>query len=178
MYISRRAILGTSALLPAAALVGCGIVTTTKVNGVTTITVNVAQINAWAQAFGNGAAMVAGLPGIVGTPAGAAIAAISALVKVDAAAFNTAAAGSLTLTFNATSVPASIQSIVTDGQTLLNATKAAIPQVPAAAATLANTYLNAIATLVSLAEAAITTKVGTPHTPMTEGAALAVLRVH
>ena len=173
--IHRRALLGASALLPLAA---CGIVTTTTTNGVTTITVNVARVDAWAQAGANAATLIADLPGIAATPASVAILGIVALVKLDAGAFDKAANGQTVLTFDANSVPASIASLASDARTLLGDARAALPNVASTAMNDAQTYVNAVQTLVSLFDATVGgVKVGAVPAPMTEAQALAVLGV-
>ena len=113
----RIALLSAASLL---ALAGCSAVTSTTTNGVTTITVNVADIDDWAEAFLNAAGLILALPGIAAGPTGIAITAVLAVIKADLAAFNAASGGNVTLTFNSTSVPAAIQSVLTDGQTLLS----------------------------------------------------------
>lgn len=171
MNTTRRAILGASALIPAAALLGCGMISSTTTNGVTTVTVNTADANNWGQAFINAASLIATLAIPASAPA---ILAIGATAKVDLAAFNTATNGTLTLTFNSGSPPAALASLLTDGQNLLTAAQGAIP---AAAATQAQTYLTALATIVSTAEAAVGVSVAGAAARMTQTQALATLGV-
>ena len=178
MHISRRTLLRTSALGSVAALAACGVVSSTTSNGVTTITVNVAQVAAWGAAIKNGAALIAGLPGVAGTPQGAVVMAIVAVVTADLAAFSTAAGGSVSLTFNSTSVPAAVSSLLTDGKTLLTDAQGALGNVGATVLATAQTYVAAVQTIVALFEAALgSTAVGAAAPKMTEAQALTVLGV-
>jgi hypothetical protein len=164
-----------------AALSGCGAISTTTTGGVTTLTINVAQLNAWGQAFSNGAKLISGLPGILGTPAGLAIFAITTAAASDLAAFNVAAGGSVSLKFDRTSIPAAVQSLANDGQTLLTDSVGALGNVATTAMTTAQTYVSAVQALVSLFQAALgVAPVAAMRgaTPMSEAHALATLNVH
>ena len=173
-HVSRRLAL----VAGVSALAGCGIVGTSKTSGVTTITINTASVATWAQAFRNAANLISTLPGIVGTPTSLAIGAISTLVAADAAAFATASGGKLSLTFDGTSVPASLSSLLADGQKLLAATQAALGSVASTATTQAQMYVNALATIVSIFEAAMgAAPVGAAPGRMDETAALGTLGV-
>jgi hypothetical protein len=180
MTITRRtALRGTVALSAASLLAACNAVTTTTTGGVTTVTVNVAQLTAWGQAVVSGAQLIAGLPGIVGTAAGATISAVATAAGIDLRAFAAAAGASQTLTFNNTSIPAAIQSLAADGQTLLIDAAGALGGVPAASLQTAQTYINAVQTIVVLLQAAIGTApaAATLAPRMSETQALAVLGV-
>lgn len=173
----RRKFLSTTAIAAAGLVAAC---TTSTVNGVTTVTLNTAQVNSWAQAFLNGAQLVANLPGIMGTPLGLTIAGIAPVISADVSAFNTATGGSLVLTYDRTSPVKAVDSLLADGHTLLTDALTAIPQVPATIAADAQTYLQALKTIVSLFEAALggTTAAAVAKAPMSEGAALKALGVH
>ena len=145
--MNRRHALSLLALAPVAA---CGLVQTTTTNGVTTVTVNVADVVAYAQAGINAASLVGSL-----VPGGAAIVAVGSTIAVDLAAFSKATAGQVTLTWNATSVPALVRSLLGDVQQLLADVTAAVPQVPASVASQASTYLSALSTVVTLFEALV-----------------------
>lgn len=154
--LSRRALLRSSALVPvAAALAACGAVTETTTNGVTTVTVNVAQIDAWGRAFANGAKLIAGLPGLSGTATGLGISAVAAVVEADLAAFDKASGGSVSLAFNSTSVPAAVASLLADGKTLATDAAGALGNVASTAVQTAQTYIIAVETVVSLFQAAV-----------------------
>jgi hypothetical protein len=169
---SKESLLLASALVGGVTLMaGC---TTSTVNGVTTVTLNVAQVNAWGQALVNSTTLVAGLPGINATPEAQAIKLVGPMISGDLAAFNKAANGALSLTFNTTSPAAGITSLVTDAQTLLNDTSAAIGSNLGG---VAQEYLDAIKTVVSLIQAATATSLVAGATPMTEAQALATLGV-
>lgn len=151
--MNRRSLLFASALVaPAALLAGCA---TSTANGVTTITLNVASVEAWSTAFLNASTLIAGLPGIAGSGPSVVLMALANVIAADIASFKTAAGGNLSLTFDRTSVPKAITSLLADGQSLLTDTKALLSGVAAADAATAQTYLNAVATLVSLFEAAL-----------------------
>lgn len=180
--ISRRAFLGTSALTAAGlGLAGCGAVTSTTTNGVTTININVAQFDSWFTAFDNGANLILGLTGISATPTGAAIVAVGAMLAADLKAFDTATKGQTTLTFDSTAIPAAVQSLLTDGSTLLADAQAAVTGVAATDVATAQNYLNALETIWSLVQAQFgSLMVGAPLRAaprMSEAQALAVLRV-
>lgn len=181
MQICRRSLLHASALaVPAVALAGCGIVTRQTVNGVTTVTVDVARLDGFGQAFLNGTTLIAGLPGIVGTAPAMAVTALAPVISADMKAFDAAAGGKLTMTFDATSVPSAIKSLADDGRQLLADAKAALPNVAKDQVATANTYVNAVETLVSLFQAAIggvPTMAAAALAPDSEARALAVLGV-
>lgn len=176
MSIPRRTLISA---VPVIALAACSAFTTTTKNGVTTTVVNVAQIDAWGQAIVNAARLVSTLPGIVGTAPGAAIAVAAGLASVDLAAFDKAAAGSLTLSFDANSVPASITSLLSDGSTVLADAKSALTSAVPAVVQTAQTYVDALQTIMSIFNAAVVTKVGAAPgpQPMSERDALKTLRV-
>lgn len=174
--MDRRLLLRNSALfIPFVTLAGCGIVTTTTTNGVTTTTVNVKQIQTWATAFENAATLVASLPGVP-TSIATILKLVNNQINIDLAAFDTATSGKLTLTFDATSPPAALSSLLTDGNTLLTDIKGSVSNVVTTYATDAQTYLNALSTIVSLFEAALGS-VGSAQPVMSESAALAALHV-
>lgn len=175
--LTRRFLLSTvTPAIAAAALVGC---TTTTVNGVTTVTLNVAQVNGWAQAVLNSIALVAGLTGVVGTPVAATIMALEPVVSADLTAFDTATNGSLVLTFDSTSPSKVASSLLQDAQTVLSAVVAAVPQVPSAMEQTAQEYLQALKTVVGFFQAAMgSVAASAVKAPMTEAQALKVLNVH
>ena len=179
--MNRRHLLRTTALaLVAAPIAACSVFQSTTTNGVTTITVNVAKLDAYGQAFINGGTMLLDLPGISTLPAAAAVATVLAVLKTDIAAFDTATQGQATLTFDATSVPAAVQSVLADGKTLLTDARSVLGTAEQAAASTAQTYIDAIQTVVSIFSATIgqiTAGARAGAVPMTETQALAVLRV-
>src|SRR6185437_11906274 len=118
--MNRRRLLRTTALaLVAAPIAACSVFQSTTTNGVTTITVNVAKLDAWGQAFINGGTMLLGLPGVATLPAGVEIAAVLVMAKANLAALDAETHGQAMLTFDSTSVPAAIQSVLADGKNLL-----------------------------------------------------------
>ena len=95
----------------------------------------------------------------------------------DVAAFDAVTHGSATFTFDETSVPASIKSLLADGRSILTDTQDALGA--AAKTGPVATYLAALGTIVSLFEATAGVAGATPgaRPTMTEGAALAALKV-
>jgi hypothetical protein len=181
--MNRRQLLRTSALAACAAtLAACDAFTTTTdpTTGVKTLSVNVAKLDAYGQAFINGASLLLSLPGISTLPAAAAITAILLVLKADLATFDASAAGNVTLSFDASSVPAAIQSVLTDGKTLLTDARNVVGTAEAAAISTAQIYVDAISTVVALFAAEIgqmTVGAAAGSVPMTESRALAVLGV-
>ena len=168
--ISRRAML-TSVAFPMAtvALGGCSLFSSKTVNGVTTITVNLNQLDSWGQAIANAGTMLAPIVPSVGP----AIMAVVKVVAADIAAIDKDTGGTATLTFDATSIPAAISSLLADGQTILKTATAALP---AEITSEARTILGALQTIVSLFAAALGS-MGAVKPAMTETQALAALRV-
>jgi hypothetical protein len=154
MNLTRRnAIRAASAIVPAALLVACGVATTTTVNGVTTVTVDVAKVNAYAQAGSNFADAILTNPLITAfiLPYSAVITAAKAVIVTDLAAFNKGASGSVVLTFNANSVPLMVSSVLTDLQALAADVVKALPAT--AIVGTVESDIAALAALISLFEA-------------------------
>ena len=179
--MNRRHLQRTTALaLVAAPIAACSVFQSTTTNGVTTITVNVAKLDAWGQAFINGGTMLLGLPGVATLPAGVEIAAVLVMAKANLAALDAETHGQAMLTFDSTSVPAAIQSVLADGKNLLTDAQGLMDTAAQGTASEVQTYINAIQTVVSIFSATIGqivagARVGAP--PMTEAHALAVLQV-
>lgn len=177
MTITRRAALRSTAAIIPAALAACGIVSTSPGQ----ITINIAQVNAWATAFINAANLVVALPGIAGTPTAATISGVGAVASSDLAAFTATTGGAISLTFSSASVPAALQSLLADGNTLLADVKGALGGVASTAAQTAQTYITALQTIVALFNAAMSISVATQAAaataPMSEAKALATLGV-
>jgi hypothetical protein len=175
--VNRRSFLRTSALAPLiAGLAACGVVTTTTTNGVTSLTINVAQLNNWGQAFINMATLLAPLIG----PVGVTVLTIGTVAKADLTAVDAAAGGSLSLSFDSTSVPAVISSLLADGQKIVSTVGAGVTSGAISALSAeAQTYLTAGETILSLFSAALGSVAASASTPrMTEASALAALRVN
>lgn len=167
----RTILLATAALLP---LAGCGIFSTNTTNGVTTVTLNVANAEAWGNAFINAATLISSLAGVAGTAAGTAIAATGATAKTDLATFVAQAGSQVTLIFDTTSVPAFVTSLLGDGQTLSGLAGGVITST---STTVAQSYLTALQTIVALFQAAVSTTAAAAPMKMTQAQALATLRV-
>jgi hypothetical protein len=180
--LSRRGALRASSALAALGLLArCGVVATRTTNGVTTVTINVAKVNAYAQAGSNFAAAILSEP-LIATfiaPYAAVITAAQTLIMTDLTAFDAAAGGSVTLTFNAASIPLFISSVLTDMETLLGDVMKALPASAIVGTVEAN--IEALSALISLFEAMIgvmpaAAKPGAAP-PMSETDALKVLKV-
>jgi len=127
----RTMILGASALVPLA-LSGCGAVTTTTVNGITTVTVNVATATADLSGLAAAAAIFVMLPG-VGALLGPSVATAVPLViaKVNAAipALQQAAGGTQTFAFTTASAPAFVADLLGAVQKLTGDAVAVLPKI-------------------------------------------------
>jgi hypothetical protein len=174
MLTRRTLVSAIPGIAAAGALAACSSTTT---NGVTTITLNVAQANSWAQALLNATTLVAGLPGIVGTPPALAVMAVEPLISADLTAFNTAANGQIVLTYDRTTPAAAVTSLAADGQKLVSDVQAAIGNVASAQLSVAQEYLAAVKTIVSFFQAAVGSVAAAAPSGMTEARALAVLKV-
>ena len=170
----RRRQLASLALLPLVA--GCGVFSSGTQNGVTTVTVNVAQLNAWGTALLNSAALILSLPGIAGTPPATAISVVAMAIRTDLAAFVQTAGSNVTLTFDSSSVPAAIKSLMDDAQQLLTIAQSTLSLVVSNSLQIARTYIAAIQTIVSLLTA-IASSAAPPPAPMSERTALTTLKV-
>lgn len=130
--------------------------TSSKTGTVTTVVLNVASWNAWGQALVSAAQLVSVLPGIppqIAVP----IQALGPEISGAMSAFNTAAAGQITLTVD-TSSPVNVASTLeADAERLLSDTEAAVPNVASTQVTQAKEYLAAIETIVALLQAAMST---------------------
>jgi len=163
--ISRRFILISPFVL--ATLPSC---TTSTVNGVTTVTINLTSITAWGEAIANAATLLAPLTGALAPV----IAAIAQTAQTDLAAVTASAGGAAVLTFATGSVPAAIESLLADGQTILTDISGLTGTT--LNTSVAQTYVTALRTVVSVFGAAIGSASATPEeTNMTEAQALTVL---
>jgi len=177
--MNRRSLLRASALVvPAALVAGC---TTSTVNGVTTVTLNVAQVTNWGTAFLNCAKFVAGFSGL---PAATVtlIDGVISTTEADLTTFETTTSGVVELKFDSTSVPAAVSSLLADGKTLVADLSAIAMDKTASYFSAATNYLNAAETILTLFEAAlgsVSAKVSLAvgATPMTEAQALATFGV-
>lgn len=175
MLTRRTLVSAIPGIAAAGVLAAC---TSTTTNGVTTVTINVAQANAWGQALLNAITLVAGLPGIVGTPPALVVMAIEPMISADLTAFNTAANGQLVLTYDRSTPAAAVTSLAADGQKLVSDVQAAIGSVASSALQTAQTYLAAVKTIVSLFQAAAGAVTAAAAPGMTEVQAMTVLSRH
>ncbi len=191
--VTRRAIarglLATTAMTAVVAtLPGCSVFTSNTVNGVTTITVNVATATTY---FSGASALVAALSSALlmlpGLPAGvgAAMAVVSAASSDIAAAIpalTAAAGGNPTYSFNTNSVPAFITSVEADAKNLMTQAQAVVPAFGAAVPDSVGKYVDgivsvatAIAGLFTVLTAGTAAAAAPPKMPV--GDALAVVHV-
>jgi hypothetical protein len=107
--------------------------------------------------------------------------AVGAAVVADLQALAGVAGAQTTLSFDSTSIPTAVNSLLKDGQTLLTDAQLALSKVAQTSVTAALTYINAISTLVSLFEAELNAAPPVGATlkasPMTEPQALKTLKV-
>ncbi|GBQ32327.1 hypothetical protein HLH34_04525 [Gluconacetobacter azotocaptans] len=182
-HLSRRSLLrGAIALAGASALAACAVST----NGnVTTITLNVAKIDAYGQAGLNAAATVTGFLSTV--PAAAPyvplIAAAETALSGALTALSSAAGSALTIDYNdatwKTRVDSVLHALAAVGTAIGVALKGMGPALPASIAADANTAVSALRTVISLFEGLVGVSaaraVAAPE--MTEAQALRVLGV-
>lgn len=120
------------ALVPAVALAGCGAVAVNTVNGVTTVNVNVAEATADLSGLAAAAAIFVALPG-VGATLGPAVMAVAPqiIARINAAipALQQAAGGSQTFTFDTSSAPAFVKTLLADAQALTQDAVGVLPAV-------------------------------------------------
>jgi hypothetical protein len=182
----RFLLLSVSAIVPAAFLAGCGAFTSNTVNGVTTVTVNVAKIDAYGLAIQNGADALLANPlisGALGPQTSIAIAAALASAAAAINAINTSAKGSQTFTFNSASVPTALVSLQADAVTIFNTFKTGLAAAGQSLPANVLSVFDALQTVVALLLALIPT-VGAPKASalprmtMAENQALTILHAN
>lgn len=174
-YSTRRAFLAAAAC--AIPLAAC---TVTTANGVTTVTVQLATIDAYAQAVKNGTAALLANPVISGALGAAVVAAINAAetdVTNSISALDTANAGSISLTFSTASVPAALTSLQADAKTILGDVQTVFTSLGTQIGSDVVQTFDAFETIVSLLVAIGSAAVGAPAVKMTQAQALSVLGV-
>ena len=186
---TRRHFLVLSTALVAPSLMA---VTCTTNGPVTALTINVAEVNAFAQAAANGAAMVEGDPLILAAITAAApgipqliLLAVNGLAAATAA-WNVATSGKATVTYDDTTITSAFQTVSADVQQVATQLGAAVAAVPSAGnKVLAGTTAtivdvsNAVKTAVSFLQAMVAS-VGAPlgaAAPMARAQMFATLRV-
>jgi hypothetical protein len=179
----RTMLMSGTAGIAAVFLVGC---TSTTVNGVTTVTLNVAKVNAYGQVVVSGVGTllsIAAVVSLVGAPAVAIIQAGSVALSAALAAWNKASAGQVTVTFDGSSVGTAFTSVMAAVNTVINQTETALAAIPtvgvsateSSAISTAITLLNAMKTGYNFLQAMATVGVAMPlvvaapaFVPMTE----------
>ena len=186
---TRRHFLVLSTALVAPSLMA---VTCTTNGPITALTINVAEVNAFAQAAANGAAMVEGDPLILAAITAAApgipqliLLAVNGLAAATAA-WNVATSGKATVTYDGTTITSAFQTVSADVQQVATQLGAAVAAVPSAGnKVLAGTTAtivdvsNAVKTAVSFLQAMVAS-VGAPFgaaAPMARSQMFATLRV-
>ncbi|MCG4261402.1 hypothetical protein K6W36_12580 [Acetobacter senegalensis] len=185
MVKSRRNFLRSAGLLACGtALAACTVATS---GNVTSVTLNVAKVDAYAQAAKNFAGTILSVPLVTSALGSGPVAIINASVTGIVAAidqFDTAANGAATISYDSTSIKTAVNSIISDLQTVLAYGKQAVSGIESTAATAdtlskVNTAISAAETILSLMTALIVS-VGSARVaplPMSEAAALSVLGV-
>lgn len=185
MIKSRRSFLRTAGLLACGtALAAC---TVTKSGNVTSVTLNVAKVDAYAKAAQNFANTILSVPLVTSALGSGSVTIINACVTNIVAAidqFDTAANGAATVSYDSTSIKTAVNSIIADLQTVLAYGRQAVAGIESTTATAdtlskVNTAISAAETILSLMTALIVS-VGVARmapTPMSEAAALSVLGV-
>lgn len=176
MNMNRRNLLRATALaLPAIALAGC---VASTANGVTTITLNLATLDAYATAVENGATTLLGISLIsaaLGSPKVVLIKALIAGVVASIAALDAANHGGTSLSFTTASIPAALTALQTDASTIFADIETVATSLGGSLASNVVTTVEALQTIVSLLVALTSTAVGAVKTPMTGSQALQVL---
>jgi hypothetical protein len=114
----RKALLGATALVGAAALQACA---SSTVNGVTTITINTALVLTYVSGAAAIASALLGFPGVTTAIGAAAMPIITAAIadlNKAVPAINAQANGSVSFSFTTTSLPAFVTAIISDVATL------------------------------------------------------------
>ena len=175
MNIFRRHLLATVPLLSAVALFGCA---NTTVNGVTTVTINLSTLQAYAAAVKNGVATLLSIP-VIGTALGSAkiamINAVAADMAAEVAALNTANNGAATLTFTVTSVPAALTAFATDARAIMADLVVVAASLSGSLAANVVTTVDALQTVLLLGEAVVSAAVGAVPPTMSARQALKIL---
>ncbi len=180
MNITKRNLLRVTALAaPALALSACSLVSSNTVNGVTTITLNVAKLAQYAQAaqnFGSGIVGFSFVSAALGAPGLAVIDGALTGIAAAVTAISKQANGAVSISYTTTSIPAAVVQFEADLQTILTAAKTAIASLKPSqlTATISN-MLAAFESIASLAEAFVGAVGAAPQMP--EAQALAVLGV-
>ncbi|MDE2105622.1 MAG: hypothetical protein KGL39_50815 [Patescibacteria group bacterium] len=153
MQITRRAALALFPLSAAGVVAGCGVISTTTTNGVTTVTINVPTAEAYISGVAALASTLIGFPPVGAALGLAAVQIINTvLAQINSAipALNQAAGGSVKFTFDTTSAPAFIGALEADVSTVVKSVEAVIVGMGHAVPPQVQTYYNG---LVSVANA-------------------------
>lgn len=176
--MNRRALM-LSGVAATAVLAGCTFSTS---NGVTSVTINLKAVNAYAQALQNGSNTLLSVPLITTAMGPATVALVKAAVagiSIAAAALAQQATGPNTLTFTANSIPAALASFQADAATINAAFGVVITAETGSLSSNIITTASAIQTVVSLvlalASSVMPVTVGAVAPAMPEAQALSIL---
>jgi hypothetical protein len=176
MTISRRHLLTTVPLMGTAVFLGACSIST--VNGVTTMTLNLNTLQAYATAAKNGVTTLLSVP-VISTTLGAAqveeINTVVADMAAQVAALNTANKGVATLTFSVSSVPAAVTAFESDSKSLMNDVVVVATSLVGSLAANIVTTVDALQTVLALGEAVSAVSVGAVKPKMSASQALKVL---
>ena len=178
MNIRRRHLLATLPLMSAAAMLGGCAVST--VNGVTTVTLNLNTLESYSIATKNGVATLLSIPLIATALGSAKIVMINAVVAdmaAQVAALNAANKGVATLVFTANSVPAAVAAFEADAKAIMSDVVVVAGSLAGSLASNIVTTVDALQTILALAEAVAATTASATMPKMTQAQALAVLGV-
>lgn len=169
----RNMLIGSAALLSACAV--------STVNGVTTVTLNLNTVAAYATAMNNGVNMMLS-NALISNALGAANTAIVLTAVKDAAgavlALQTANKGAVSLSFTTSSVPAAFTAFQQDETTIFNSLQTVVTSLGSSISGDLQMAFEAMQTVYTLAMALVSASgVGAPKTPMPESVALLVLGV-
>jgi len=155
MLISRRRFLSSTALAGAGAALGACSLTKTPTGY--SVTVNVAEADAWAQAFKNAATLVLAIPAFTSVASAAVIAGIDTavgLVATDIGVIDKAASGQVTITLQTTGVKDALSSLLTAGNQIISLAQGVVPTITdSTEAQTVTQYLAAASTLASVLSA-------------------------
>jgi len=174
MHISRR---NLSLAIVGLTLAGCTVSTS---NGVTTGTVSLKTLDAYAQAIKNAVTLLLANPLIaaaLGTATVAAINAAVADVSTSIASLDAADNGQAQLVFDASSIPAALTSLQDDAAQILGYVQTVVAALGAKLDATVTQAFNAFATIVSLLQVVGSAVVSARAGAMSEAQALAVLGV-
>jgi hypothetical protein len=178
MSISRRHLIAAAPVALALAAAGCAASTT---DGITTVTVNLTTVDAYAEAISNAVATLLTVPALsagLGAVGVAAVTVAKADIVSSISALDTANSGSESFTFTTASVPAALSALRADANKIMSNISTVVASLGGSLAASVVTTVDALETIVALTVALVPTVALTAAAPkMTEVRALATLGV-